>query len=49
MQTVDLGDCFVGSWDVANMASDVLMNENFGAGYGSDCSCQSPLRQGNID
>merc|ERR1719424_1858334 len=41
MQGVDMGDCFVGPWDIANDASDVLMNENFGAGYGSDCSCKS--------
>ena len=36
---IDMGDCFVGAWDVANMASDVIMFENFGAGHGSDCDC----------
>ena len=40
MQAVDMGECFVGAWDVANMASDVIMYENFGAGHGSDCSCR---------
>jgi len=45
MQSIDLGDCFVGSWDIANMASDILMNENFGAGYGSDCSCRPDAKE----
>ena len=34
---VDMGDCFVGPWDIANMTSDILMEQNFGKeGYGSD-------------
>ena len=42
MQDVDMGDCFVGTWDIANMASDIIMNQNYGAGYGSDCACSGP-------
>eukprot|EP00967_Tisochrysis_lutea_P141038 scaffold258469_cov40-Tisochrysis_lutea.AAC.2 len=28
MEQTDMGECFVGPWDVANMAADVLMREN---------------------
>eukprot|EP00965_Chrysotila_dentata_P171717 5666580-Pleurochrysis_carterae.AAC.1 len=28
LEGVDMGECFVGAWDVANMASEVLMEEN---------------------
>jgi len=28
METTDLGELFVGPWDIANMAAEVLMREN---------------------
>lgn len=44
MEKVDMGECFVGPWDVANMAADVLMRENFAwvraaSAEGGDDSC----------
>jgi hypothetical protein len=43
MELVDMGECFIGPWDVANMAADVLMRENDpdiqSAAAGGDDSC----------
>ena len=29
LESFDMGDCFVGPWEVANMASAMIMRENF--------------------
>jgi len=41
MEKVDMGECFVGPWDVANMAAAFLMAENDPeiAALGDNCGC----------
>mmetsp|Transcript_6987 Transcript_6987/g.11746 ORF Transcript_6987/g.11746 Transcript_6987/m.11746 type:complete len:156 (-) Transcript_6987:48-515(-) len=39
LEQIDMGDAFVGPWDIANMASDILMKETLESEAGDSCGC----------
>eukprot|EP00962_Isochrysis_galbana_P032450 scaffold10667_cov132-Isochrysis_galbana.AAC.3 len=54
MELVDMGECFVGPWDLANMAADVLMRENnpeiqSAAAAGDDSCCGRAIHPPEAD